>query len=143
MVMTTSTQRSPRSKVKGQDEDALINNKKLLMGNGDDVIDARNGGLGGNGKIKMGNGDDEFSGFGDMKLIDGGKGEDKLRLGEGVYAVMKKGSKYRLAKGIGNVDVKNFELVGSFWSRDDEFVELDFNKDQFSMIVDQHGVTFI
>lgn len=113
------------------------------MGNGDDVIDARNGGLGGNGKIKMGNGDDEFSGFGDMKLIDGGKGEDKLRLGEGVYAVMKKGSKYRLAKGIGNVDVKNFELVGSFWSRDDEFVELDFNKDQFSMIVDQHGVTFI
>ena len=44
------------------------------MGKGDDLIDASAGGLGGNGKIKMGKGDDEFAGFGDMKLVDGGKG---------------------------------------------------------------------
>ena len=107
------------------------------------MIDARHGGLGGDGKIKMGKGDDEFSGFGDMKLVDGGKGEDRLRLGAGVYSVTKKGSKYRVAKGNGSVDFKSFEKVGSHWSRDDEFVDFDFNKNQFAMVVDQHGVTFI
>jgi hypothetical protein len=130
------------TKVIGQDEDALINHKVLNMGDGDDVIDARNGGLGGNGQIEMGDGDDEFSGFGDMSLVDGGEGQDKLRLGRGVYSVIKKGTAYRVAKGIGNLDIKNFELVGSFWSREDEFVELDFNKDQFAMVIDHHGVTF-
>ena len=62
----------------------------------------------------MGKGDDEFSGFGDMKLVDGGKGEDRLRLGTGVYSVTKKGSKFRVAKGIGIADFKSFELVGSY-----------------------------
>ena len=134
---------SSTRKVPGGETDALINHKTINMGKGDDLIDASAGGLGGNGKIKMGKGDDEFFGFGDMKLIDGGKGEDKLRFGAGVYAVMKKGSKYRLAKGIGSIDVKNFELVGSRWSREDEFVDFDFNKNQFAMVVDQYGVSFI
>lgn len=91
----------------------------------------------------MGSGDDEFSGFGDMKLVDGGKAEDRLRLGAGVYSVMKKGSKYRLAKWNGSLDIKNFEQVGSFWSRDDEFVDLGSNKDQFGIVIEQHGVTFL
>jgi len=43
-----------------------------VIGKGDDLIDARFGGLGGHGKIKMGKGDNEISGFGDMKLIHGG-----------------------------------------------------------------------
>ena len=107
------------------------------------MIDARHGDFGGDGKIKMGKGGDEFSGFGDMKLVDGGKGEDRLRLGTGVYSVTKKGSKYRLAKGNGSLDVKNFEQVGSFWSHDDEFVDFGSNKDQFGMVIDQHSVTFI
>ena len=113
------------------------------MGAGDDLIDARNGGLGGSGKVKMGKGNDEFAGFGDMKLVDGGKGKDRLRLDAGVYSVMKEGKQFRVAKGIGSADFKSFEEVGSMWSRDDEFVEFDFNKDQFAMVVDQHGVTFI
>ena len=40
------------------------------------MIDAHKGGLSDDGIIKMGSGDDEFSGFGDIKLVDGGKGED-------------------------------------------------------------------
>ena len=130
-------------KVKGTDTDALVNHKKINMGAGDDLIDARNGGLGGDGKIKMGKGNDEFAGFGDMKLVDGGQGEDRLRLDSGVYSVTKKGSEFRVSKGKGSVDFKSFEEVGSMWSRDDEFVDFDFNKNQFAMVVDQHGVSFI
>lgn len=125
------------------DEDALINHKKINMGKGDDLIDARFGGLGGDGTIKMGKGDDEFIGFGDMKLINGGKGKDRLRLGTGTFDVQKRGKKFLLSKDIGSLEIKSFEQIGSFWSRDDEFVELDFNQDNFSMVVDQHGVTFI
>ena len=66
--------------------------------------------------------------FGDIKLVDGGKDGDRLRIGTGVYSVTKKGSKFRVAKGIGSADFKGFEQIGSFWSRDDEFVELDFTK---------------
>ena len=66
--------------------------------------------------------------FGDIKLVDGGKGGDRLRLGTGVYSVTKKGSKFHVAKCIGSADFKGFEHVGSFWSRDDEFVELDITK---------------
>ncbi len=137
-VITSTTR-----KVKGGDTDALINHKTINMGNGDDLIDASAGGLGGRGTIKMGKGDDEFTGFGDMKLIDGGKGEDKLRLDAGVYSVTTKGSKYRVSKGKGFIDFKNFEMVGSMSSRDDEFVDFDFNKKEFAMVVDQHGVSFI
>ena len=137
-VITSTTRTVP-----GGDTDALINHKTINMGAGDDLIDASAGGVGGNGKIKMGKGDDEFAGFGDMKLVDGGKGVDKLRLDMGVYSVTTKGSKYRVAKGNASADFKSFELVGSVWSRDDEFVDFDFNKNQFAMVVDQHGVTFI
>ena len=56
---------------------------------------------------------------------------------------MKKGSKYRLAKWNGSLDIKNFEQVGYFWSRDDEFVDLGSNKDQFGIVIEQHGVTFL
>jgi len=56
---------------------------------------------------------------------------------------MKKEREYRLAKGNGILDIKNFEQVGSFWSRDDEFVDFVSNKDQFGMVIDQHDVTFI
>lgn len=134
---------STAKKVKGGDTDALINHKIIKMGDGNDLIDASDGGLGGNGKIKMGKGDDEFAGFGDMKLVDGEKGEDKLRLDMGVYSVMKKGSKYRLAKGNGSVDFRSFEMVGSIYSSEDEFVDFSFDKKEFAMIIDQHGVTFI
>ena len=130
-------------KVPGGDTDALINHKSINMGKGDDLIDASAGGLGGNGKIKMGKGDDEFAGFGDMRLVDGGKGLDKLRLDLGVYSVMIKGDKYRVAKGRGSADFRSFELIGSKWSRDDDFVDFEFNKSQFAMVVDEHGVTFI
>ena len=122
---------------------SLINDKTIKMGKGNDLINARKGGLGGKGTIKMGSGDDEFAGFGDMKLVDGGSGEDKVRFGIGVYSVTKKGNKFRIAKGIGTADYKSFEMVGSHWSREDEFVPLEFNKKNFAMIVDDHGVTFI
>ena len=123
--------------------DALVNHKSIKMGAGDDLINARQGGIYSKGKIKMGSGDDEFEGFGDMKLVDGGKGKDRLRLDTGIYSVMKKGSKFHVTRGINSANFKSFELIGSYFSRDDEFVEFDFNKDQFSMVVDQHSVSFI
>ena len=129
--------------VAGGDIDALINHKSINMGAGDDVIDASAGALGGIGKIMMGKGNDLFAGFGDMKLIDGGKGVDKLQFDRGVYSVTLKGSKYRIAKGKGSADFTGFELVGSLWSRDDEFIPFDFNKKKFAMIVDEHSVLFI
>lgn len=129
--------------VSGSDIDALVNHKSINMGAGDDIIDASAGALGGIGKIMMGKGNDLFAGFGDMKLIDGGKGVDKLQFDKGVYSVKLKGSKYRVAKGKGSADFTGFEMVGSLWSRDDEFIPFDFNKKKFAMIVDEHSVLFI
>jgi len=48
-----------------------------------------------------------------------------------------------VTKGRASADFKSFEEVGSMWSRDEEFVTFDFNKDQFAMVVDQNGVSFI
>ena len=123
------------------DEDALINYKLIDMGSGDDKLDAMNGGLGGDGRIKMGKGDDIFAGFGDMKKVDGGSGNDHLLLGNGVYAVLKKGDDYRFARGIGSITVTSFEKIGSYLADGpSDLIDLDFDKDEFVVKVEDDNI---
>ena len=83
------------------------------MGAGNDLLDAKGGGISGNGKIGLGKGDDTFSGFVDLGKvhIDGGKGRDLVAFLDGSYVVTIDEGMVSFTNGNRVLETSRFELV--------------------------------
>jgi hypothetical protein len=87
----------------------IVNLGKIIAGSGDDKVNAKAGGFGGNGTTDLGSGNDALIGFGTGKFI-GGKGTDKILLGDGVYRI--EGGLIALASGGSFMKTNSFEKIG-------------------------------
>ena len=69
-------------------EDFGIRNEgTILLGDGDDTVDALIGGLGGNGYIHFGGGTNMLKGFGKQTVYGGGSRESRILLNPGTYYI--------------------------------------------------------
>lgn len=86
---------------------------KISLGAGNDLLDAKGGGISGNGKIGLGKGDDTFSGFVDLGKvhIDGGKGRDLVAFLDGSYVVTIDEGMVSFTNGNRVLETSSFELV--------------------------------
>lgn len=82
----------------------IVNSGTIRTGRGKDTVDALRGGFIGDGTVDLGAGRDTLKGFGAGKFH-GGRGSDKILLGEGTYAIT--GSRIG-----GAMEVYEFELIG-------------------------------
>jgi Ca2+-binding RTX toxin-like protein len=93
----------------------IFNVGSIDMGKGNDIVDALNGGFGGNGTTKLGDGNDIVKGFG-TGFFDAGNNNDTLLFSPGTYTIsgIQNGDGfYTVNNGTSDMFIKDFELIGS------------------------------
>jgi Ca2+-binding RTX toxin-like protein len=85
----------------------IDNRGTILGGDGNDTINALNGGFQGYGHSDLGNGDDTVKGFG-YGIFDGSTGTDSIILPIGTYTI----SNSSISKGSVAMNISNFEKIG-------------------------------
>ena len=119
---------------------ALHNMGMINMGKGKDRIDLITGMITGDGKIKMGANNDFFHGFGDQKIISGGKGIDQLILPDGSYNISRRGKKIHLTDGSYTTKVFGFEYIGGLEDNASDLISVDGIEDLNNLIIDEFKI---
>ena len=92
------------------DGPGILNNDTINMGEGNDTVDAREGGFGGRGFTSLREGNDVIKGFG-SGTFDGGRGRDKLELTSGEYTVRLFGRTTSFVSGSVTMNTTRFERL--------------------------------
>ena len=137
----------------GESNKGITNFGTISLGRGDDVVDANEGGFGGDGLTRLGMGDDTLIGFG-SGFFDAGGGfeldvqKDRLLLPDGVYTIGttsdQDGYFDLMSDGIA-MKIQGFELVGSERAPDDaiDFLLTSSAVDQNLITIDGSSISIV
>lgn len=91
---------------------AVINDGTIHMGKGRDQIDLVTGTTIGSGTIKLGPGNDIVSGFGQQRMLNGGKGDDRMLLPPGRFEILQQDKGLRITQEGIDLTLRSIEWIG-------------------------------